>query len=98
MYDQCLLINDALFLKLLVNEEGDTPKTLPVFKWIPIQNITFLDRCRNSQQGDSLIVDELGMSVINHPQPFILLSLYLTLKSAAVTIWAIVCSLLSVHH
>ena len=64
-----------MLFKLLANEEGDTPKTLPVFKWIPIQNITFLDRCRNSQQGDSLIVDELGMSVINHPHLFTLLSL-----------------------
>lgn len=41
-------------------EEEELPKALPVFKWLPIHNITFLDHCRNSQQGNSLIVDELG--------------------------------------
>lgn len=49
----------SLFVQFL-DDESDIPKSLPVFKWLPIQNITYLDICRNSRQGDSLIVDELG--------------------------------------
>lgn len=41
-------------------DEEDIPKPLPVFKWLPIHNVTFQDHCRNSQQGSTLIVDELG--------------------------------------
>ncbi|XP_064392138.1 SREBP regulating gene protein-like [Halichondria panicea] len=42
------------------NVSEETPSELPVFQWIPIHNITQLEECRNSQQGHTLIVDELG--------------------------------------
>lgn len=62
----CLLPSQFL------DEDGDIPKSLPIFKWLPMQNVTFLDKCRNSQQGDSLIVDELGMcSIIYICQQFV---------------------------
>ncbi len=38
----------------------DPPSELPVFQWVPLHNITSLNECRNSQQGHTLIADELG--------------------------------------
>ena len=42
------------------SEADLTPSPLPVFHWIPVGNITSLEACRNSQQGHTLVVDELG--------------------------------------
>lgn len=47
-------------------DEEEISKPLPVFKWLPIHNVTYQDHCRNSQQGSSLIVDELGVTKIHH--------------------------------
>lgn len=52
--------NNIAFFSIQYLDEDDIPKSLPVFKWLPIHNVTFLEHCRNSQQGSSLIVDELG--------------------------------------
>ncbi|XP_065903296.1 SREBP regulating gene protein-like [Dysidea avara] len=30
------------------------------FEWLPLDNISYLENCRNSAQGSALIVDELG--------------------------------------
>ena len=30
------------------------------FRWIPLVNLSHLDRCRNSEQGQTHVVDELG--------------------------------------
>lgn len=40
--------------------EDEVPSVLPVFHWIPMENMTQLEHCRNSRQGHTLIVDELG--------------------------------------
>ena len=40
--------------------EHELPSVLPVFHWIPVENMTQLERCRNSRQGHTIIVDELG--------------------------------------
>ena len=47
-----------------LSEDEVTPSPLPEFRWIPLVNISHLDLCRNSQQGHTLIVDELG----RHPE------------------------------
>ncbi len=44
----------------------DPPSELPVFQWIPLHNITSLEECRNSQQGHTLIADELGNHDVVH--------------------------------
>ena len=48
-------------------EESTDP---PTFEWISLDNISYLEHCRNSQQGSTFIVDELGqynkMHTINH--------------------------------
>ena len=36
------------------------PRPVPVFYWLPVANITSLEKCRNSQQGRAMVVDELG--------------------------------------
>lgn len=42
-------------------QEADvTPNPLPVFHWLPVANTTSLSSCRNSRQGYSVVVDELG--------------------------------------
>lgn len=38
-------------------EESTDP---PTFEWISLDNISYLEHCRNSQQGSTFIVDELG--------------------------------------
>ena len=40
--------------------EHELPSVLPVFHWIPVENMTQLEQCRNSRQGHTIIVDELG--------------------------------------
>lgn len=40
--------------------EHELPSVLPVFHWIPVENMTRLEQCRNSRQGHTIIVDELG--------------------------------------
>lgn len=46
-------------------QEADvTPSSLPVFHWLPVANTTSLTSCRNSRQGYSIVVDELGRPVV----------------------------------
>ena len=42
------------------HEANVTPSSLPVFHWLPVANTTSLNSCRNSRQGYSVVVDELG--------------------------------------
>lgn len=37
-----------------------TTSRIPRFSWVAIENITSLEKCRNSVQGPQLIADELG--------------------------------------
>ena len=45
---------------LLQPNTSYVPLSRAEFKWLPVQNVTSLDVCRNSQQGSTLAVDELG--------------------------------------
>ena len=50
-----------------------------MFHWLPVANTTTLDACRNSQQGYSTVVDELGERILS-PSSFHTLSLPRSLR------------------
>lgn len=47
-----------------INVDQEESTDSPTFEWISLDNVSNLEQCRNSQQGSTLIVDELGQCKI----------------------------------
>lgn len=57
----CCSYNQLVYLCVQpINIDQEEPTDSPTFEWISLGNITHLEKCRNSRQGSTLIVDELG--------------------------------------